>query len=48
LLSIYGESLQMFASGRAPMLEDILYNFSGFLLSFILYYFLLNKKKVLQ
>lgn len=48
LLSIYGESLQIFASGRGPMFEDIVYNFSGFLLSFILYYFLFNKKKVLH
>jgi VanZ family protein len=48
MLSMYGESLQLFASGRAPMLEDILYNYAGFLLSFILYYFLFNKKKVLR
>jgi VanZ family protein len=48
VLSIYGESLQFFASGRAPMLEDILFNYTGFLLSFILYYFLFNKKKVLR
>jgi VanZ family protein len=48
LLSIYGESLQIFALGRGPMFEDIAYNFLGFLLAFILYYFLMNKKKVLR
>jgi VanZ family protein len=45
IFSLYGELLQLFADGRAPMVEDVFYNLSGYILLFLFLTILLRNKK---
>lgn len=45
LFSLYGEFLQVFAEGRAPMAEDVFYNFFGYILSLMVMLMVINRKK---